>query len=162
MTKDELIAYAREQYGTEPEYLWESAPNTFVLRHRGNRKWYAVVMDVRRDRLGLPGGEIVYIMDVKCGPLLGGSYLGKRGVVPAYHMNKTHWLGVLLGSDRSGAASEAKRERTADAPARDAREPELKAQDDWLRPTADGSAADEIVTELLDLSYSQTQTKKKR
>ena len=65
MTKDELIIYAREQYGTEPEYLWESAPNTFVLRHRGNRKWYAVVMDVRRDRLGLPGEEIVYIMDVK-------------------------------------------------------------------------------------------------
>ena len=48
MTKDELIIYAREQYGTEPEYLWESAPNTFVLRHRGNRKWYAVVMDARR------------------------------------------------------------------------------------------------------------------
>lgn len=111
MTKDELIAYAREQYGTEPEYLWESAPSTFVLRQRGNRKWYAVVMDVRRDRLGLSGEEVVYIMDVKCGPLLSGSYLGKPGVVPAYHMNKTHWLGVLL----------------------------------------DGSAADETVTELLDL-----------
>ena len=67
MTPNELITYAREQYGTEPEYLWESAPNTFVLRHRGNRKWYAVVMDVRRDRLGLPGDDIVFIMDVKCG-----------------------------------------------------------------------------------------------
>ena len=116
MTKDDLITYAREQYGTEPEYLWESAPNTFVLRHRGNRKWYAVVMDVRRDRLGLPSEEIVYIMDVKCGPLLSGSYIGKPGVVPAYHMNKTHWLGILLV----------------------------------------GSAADETVTELLDLSYGQT------
>lgn len=121
MTSNELIAYAREQYGTEPEYLWESAPNTFVLRHRGNRKWYAVVMDVRRDRLGLAGEEIVYIMDVKCGPLLGGSYIGKPGVVPAYHMNKTHWLGVLL----------------------------------------DGSAADKTVTELLDLSYSETQSRKR-
>ena len=88
-----------------------------MLRHRGNRKWYAVVMDVRRDRLGLPGEEIACIMDVKCGPLLSGSYIGKPGVVPAYHMNKAHWLGVLL----------------------------------------DGSAADGIVTELLDLSYGQTQ-----
>ena len=121
MTKDELIIYAREQYGTEPEYLWESAPNTFVLRHRGNRKWYAVVMDVRRDRLGLPGEDIVYIMDVKCGPLLSGSYIGEPGVVPAYHMNKTHWLGVLL----------------------------------------DGSAVDETVTELLGLSYSETQSRKR-
>ena len=117
MTKDELISYARQQYGTEPEYLWESAPDTFVLRHRGNRKWYAVVMDVRRDRLGLDGENVVFLMDVKCGPLLSGSYLGASGVVPAYHMNKTHWLGVLL----------------------------------------DGSAADETVRELLDLSYRQTQ-----
>ena len=67
------------------------------------------------------GEDVVYIMDVKCGPLLGGSYLGKPGVVPAYHMNKTHWLGVLL----------------------------------------DGSAADETVTELLDLSYSETQSRKR-
>ncbi len=121
MTANELIAYAREQYGTEPEYLWESAPNTFVLRHRENPKWYAVVMDVRRDRLGLAGGETVYLMDVKCGPLLSGSYIGKPGVVPAYHMNKTHWLGVLL----------------------------------------DGSAADETVTELLDLSYDRTKSRKR-
>ena len=120
MTPNELIAYAREQYGTEPEYLWESAPNTFVLRHRGNRKWYAVVMDVRRDRLGLPGEELVWLMAVKCGPLLSGSYIGKPGVLPAYHMNKTHWLGVLL----------------------------------------DGSAADETVTELLELSYGQTQVRR--
>ena len=119
-------------------------------------------MDVRRDRLGLSGEEIVYITDVKCGPLLSGSYLGKPGVVPAYHMNKTHWLGVLSGSDRSGAASEAKRERTADAPAGDAQEAEPKAKGDWLRPTADGSAADETVTELLDLSYSQTKGGKRR
>ena len=76
---------------------------------------------MRRDRLGLPGEDIVYIMDVKCGPLLSGSYIGEPGVVPAYHMNKTHWLGVLL----------------------------------------DGSAVDETVTELLGLSYSETQSRKR-
>lgn len=96
MTKDELLAYVREQYGAKPEYLWESAPDAFALRHRAGRKWFAVVMDVRRSRLGLPGEDAVCLMDVKCGPLLAGSYLGKPGVVPAYHMNKTHWLGVLL------------------------------------------------------------------
>lgn len=116
MTKDELVAYAREQYGTEPEYLWERVPEAFVLRHLGNRKWYAVVMDVRRSRLGLPGEGNVCLMNVKCGPLLSGSYLGKPGILPAYHMNKTHWLSVLL----------------------------------------DGSTADEIVEELLELSYYQT------
>ena len=122
MTRDEVLAYAQDRYGAEPEYLWEKFPTGFVLRHQSNRKWFAVSMDVRRDRLGLPGEDVVYIMDVKCGPLLSGSYLGKPGVVPAYHMNKTHWLGVLL----------------------------------------DGSAANETVTELLDLSYGQTKPRKKR
>lgn len=36
------------------------------------------------------------ILDVKCVPLLSGSYIGKLGVIPAYHMNKAHWIGVLL------------------------------------------------------------------
>ena len=119
MTVNEFIAHAQERYGSEPEYLWENAPNAFVLRHQNNRKWFAVVMDVRRDRLGLSGEELVYIMDVKCGPLLSGSYLGKSGVLPAYHMNKTHWLGLLL----------------------------------------DGSAAEETVKELLELSYDLTKGK---
>ena len=102
MTKTELIAYARERYGTEPEYLWEKLPDAFVLRHAENRRWYAVVMDVQRDRLGLPGEGFVSLMDVKCGPLLSGSYLGQSGVVPAYHMNKNHWLGVLLDGSAAG------------------------------------------------------------
>ena len=96
MTKDALISYVEDRFGAAPEYLWESAPDAFVFRHQANRKWFAVVMDVRRDRLGLDGTDAVYLMDVKCGPLLSGSYLGKPGVLPAYHMNKTHWLGVLL------------------------------------------------------------------
>jgi len=47
MTRDEVIAYAQDRYGAEPEYLWEKAPTGFVLRHQSNRKWFAVSMDVR-------------------------------------------------------------------------------------------------------------------
>ena len=116
MTKDELIEYTQNRFGSEPEYLWESNPNTFVFRHQNNRKWFAVVMDVQRAKLGLPGDGVVFIIDVKCGPLLSGSYLGKPGILPAWHMNKLHWLGALL----------------------------------------DGTAADEIIRELLEISYNMT------
>ena len=104
MTKDGLISYVRSTYGAEPEYLWESAPDTFVFRHRNNRKWFAVVMDVPRSKLGLPGSDVVCLLDIKCGPLLSGSYIGKSGVVPAWHMNKLHWLGVLLDGTAEDAA----------------------------------------------------------
>ncbi len=96
MTTEQLLAYAQDTYGARPEYLWKNAPNTFVLRHGNNRRWFAVVMDVSRRKLGLDGDGVVFILDVKCGPLLSGSYLGQPGVLPAWHMNKTHWLGVLL------------------------------------------------------------------
>jgi len=95
MTIAELKEYVRNRYGVEPEYLWADFPDAFVFRHTANRRWFAVTMEVRRERLGLPGRGTVFITDVKCGPLLSGSYLGTPGVVPAWHMNKTHWLGVL-------------------------------------------------------------------
>ena len=46
--------------------------------------------------LGLPEAGRTFLLDVKRGPILGGSYLGQPGIVRAWHMNKTHWLGVLL------------------------------------------------------------------
>ena len=98
MDQAELARYARKTWGTEAEHLFSETPETYILRHRENRKWYAVVMSVPRSKLGLEGEDPVFLLDVKCGPLLSGSYLGKPGVVPAWHMNKTHWIGVLLDS----------------------------------------------------------------
>ena len=80
MTKDKLITYVQNRYGVEPEYLWEKFPAAFVLRHQSNRKWFAVSMDVRRDRMSVDGTGLVCVIDLKCGPLLGGYYLGKPGV----------------------------------------------------------------------------------
>ena len=95
-TPKELIEYVFQTYGVKPEYLWPDYPETFIFRHADNRRWFGVVMDVERGKLGLPGAGKVFLIDVKTGPLLGGSYLGQPGVVRAWHMNKTHWLGVLL------------------------------------------------------------------
>lgn len=121
MDQAELARYARETWGTEAEHLFSETPETYILRHRENRKWYAVVMSVPRSKLGLEGEDPVFLLDVKCGPLLSGSYLGKPGVVPAWHMNKTYWIGVLL----------------------------------------DGSAEEETVRELLEISYRLTAGRRK-
>lgn len=92
----EVLAYAEESFGTEPEYLWARLPEACVLRHETGGKWYGLVMPVRRDRLGLPGTEPVDILNLKCGQLLLGSLLGRPGFLPAYHMNKSQWVSVLL------------------------------------------------------------------
>lgn len=93
--RQDVLAFALEQYGTEPEYLWSSAPEYAVLRHR-NGKWYGVVMDVPRERLGLSGQGCVDVLNVKCEPELIGAFRQRDGFLPAYHMNRSHWLTVLL------------------------------------------------------------------
>ena len=93
--RQDVLAFALEQYGTEPEYLWSSAPEYAVLRH-WNGKWYGVVMDVPRERLGLSGQGCVDILNVKCEPDVIGAFRQRDGFLQAYHMNRSHWLTVLL------------------------------------------------------------------
>lgn len=121
MTRAALLQYVAEQYGVEPDHPWESDPTSAVLRHRDNKKWFALVMKIGRDRLGLSGHAPVDAMNVKCDPLMIGSMRMNTGVLPAYHMNKNHWLTVLL----------------------------------------DGTADDETVKALVDMSYALTAPKKK-
>ena len=53
-------------------------------------------MEVEREKLGLEGGGKVDVIDTKCDPLLIGSMILNDGFLPAYHMNKTHWITILL------------------------------------------------------------------
>lgn len=102
MGKQELLEWVKRQYGTEPDYPW--ADDNAVLRHRENRKWYGLVMEVERGKLGMPGAGAVCALNVKCEPVLIGSLRERPGFHPAYHMNKDKWITVRL--DGSVAAEE--------------------------------------------------------
>ena len=90
------MRYAQDVFGTEAEYLWADTPDAAVFRHPASRKWYAIIMAVSRSRLGLSGEETVDVMNVKCGTIMIGSLLSAKGFLPAYHMNKDHWISILL------------------------------------------------------------------
>lgn len=94
MNRQNVLEWALDTYGTEAEYPWND--ENAVLRHAANRKWYAVLLKVRRDRLGLDGSEEADVLNVKCDPLLIGSLLEQPGYFPAYHMSKEKWLSILL------------------------------------------------------------------
>ena len=53
MNREQLFRYVQDTYGTEPEYLWKSAPDYAVLRHVENSKWYGIVMYVGYTKLGM-------------------------------------------------------------------------------------------------------------
>ena len=94
--REAVYRYAYEKYGTKPEYLWAKFPDYAVLRHEENKKWYAVIMDIPKIRLGLKGEGRVDILELKTSPLMAGSLELEEGILPAYHMKKGAWISVLL------------------------------------------------------------------
>ncbi|MBR4578602.1 MAG: MmcQ/YjbR family DNA-binding protein [Oscillospiraceae bacterium] len=114
MTRDDLIQYGAYRYSVGAEYPWND--ENFIFRHANNRKWFAVAMRVAYRKLGIDRDGLVDIVDVKCGPLLMGAYRGQSGILPGYHMNKEHWLTILL----------------------------------------DGTAGDDLIKELLEISFDLT------
>ena len=96
MTNAEIESYIAENYGAEAEHPWEDDGESTVFRHKGNRKWFALTMKIPRDKLGLTAEGCIDIMNLKCDPILIGSFVGQPGFHPAWHMNKSHWISVAL------------------------------------------------------------------
>ena len=96
MTKQEFFAFCLSAYGTSPDNPFEDLLETAVLRHEENRKWYAIVMRVSRRKFGLNSDDRIDVVNLKLPTEMFGSFGPSDGVYPAYHMNKLHWISVLL------------------------------------------------------------------
>ena len=90
-----IFKYVQKTYGTTPEYLWQKYPEYAVLRRMDNRKWYAILMSVPRNRLGLDGNDVVDILNIKTDAGLYDFLCGEPGFLRGYHMGGK-WISVLL------------------------------------------------------------------
>ncbi len=123
--RNQLLTYALEHFGSKPEYLFASSPDTCILRHADNRKWYAIFMNVPAKNFGVTGeagnangvsgasgvsdtgnagsasagDELLSVMNVKVDPDDSPALCMQADIFPGYHMNKKHWISILL--DRS-------------------------------------------------------------
>ena len=89
-----IMAQVQEKYGNQLEYLWEKSPDTAVLRHEDNQKWYAVVMRIPWDKLEKGREGLVEAVNLKHDQV--SNLLSKKGIYPAFHMNKRYWLSLAL------------------------------------------------------------------
>ena len=96
MTKQGFLSYCLSTYGTSPDYPFDEDFETAVLRHGDTRKWYAIVMRVPRSKFGQGSDEVIDVVNLKLPMEMFGSFGAADGVYPAYHMNKLHWISVLL------------------------------------------------------------------
>ena len=91
-----LTEYIVKTYGAQPEYLWDKTPNACVFRRSDNRKWFAAVLTVKRDRLGLSGSNEEEIVDFRVDPAELPNLIDHERYFAGYHMNKKHWATVIL------------------------------------------------------------------
>ncbi len=88
-----ILEYAEKQCGT----VLIKYPDSAVLRHGGNRgKWYALIGRIAKSRLGLQGDGEVTSINVKSNPDMVSVLRRGKNFLPAYHMNKQHWVGIVL------------------------------------------------------------------
>ena len=95
--REYIFTYIKKKYKTTPEYPWAKDNTSAVFRHSDNKKWFALAMCVDRDKLGLSGEGYVDALNLKIDDMmLRDVLIQEQGIFPAYHMNKEHWITVLL------------------------------------------------------------------
>lgn len=96
MNKSKLVEYISGEYGCKEDFPFEKFQDISVFRHGDNKKWFAIFMEIEANKLGINSKERVWTVGVKCDVLLKDSFLKEKGVYPSYHMNKNHWLSIVL------------------------------------------------------------------
>lgn len=95
VNRNDVLSYVKKKYGTEPDFPWFKYPQYAVLRHRTGKKWYGLLMTIPKAKLKIAGDGNVDIINLKCDAPLA-SLFKENGIFPAYHMNKKHWISVVL------------------------------------------------------------------
>ena len=97
MDRKTFFEYIKKEYKVTPDYPWKKYPDNAVFRHSDNNKWFALVMDVARDKLGQIGAERITVVNLKIADaLFRDTIIREEGIIPAYHMNKQNWITVFL------------------------------------------------------------------
>lgn len=83
--KKQIIGYCLSLHDVYEDYPFDETWT--VMRHRQNRKCFAFIFE--------RAGNIW--INLKCDPEWRDMWIGAHAsIVQAYHMNKTHWISVIL------------------------------------------------------------------
>lgn len=123
MNRTEVIKFIHEHFPCREEHPWAKYPTYAAFKHPENGKWFALVVDIDYEKLyarapKTPTKDVVLgrsdlattdvmepqnqrtgkvdFINLKNDPDLITSLRREPGILPAYHMNKEHWLTVLL------------------------------------------------------------------
>ena len=92
----EIVAYVKNKYGDELEFLWEKSPKNAVVRRKSSNKWYAVILTIPKRKISLESDEVIEVINLHNIPKEIEKLIDYKRYFPAYHMNKKHWCTICL------------------------------------------------------------------
>jgi predicted DNA-binding protein (MmcQ/YjbR family) len=97
MQREQVLAFALTLQQAVADKPFEEDFDTTVLRHGAGGKWFGLIMNIPKKRVGIEEDGMVDVLNLKIDPEE--SYAVREmfeGIIPAYHMNKRHWISVVL------------------------------------------------------------------
>ena len=94
-----IAALIFDRYSVEPDFPWDEGEKnpSGVFRHAGNNKWFGLIMNIDRRHLDKSAdSETVDVINLKADENKTAALHKIRGVYPAYHMNHSKWISVVL------------------------------------------------------------------
>ncbi len=92
----EVISYIKEKYNDDFEFLWEKYDDSAIVRNKDNNKWYAAILTVAENKLGIDSDRIVEVIDLRYQKEKIEDIIDNYRVFPGYHMNKKSWITIKL------------------------------------------------------------------
>ena len=94
-----LMEYCERKFGTEPEAPWEDSPDAYTFKTAKRNKWYALFMTIPYKSLGLAAKGTLDVVNIKLPPEKVLDLIDRVHFFPAYHMNKKHWITIVLDKE---------------------------------------------------------------
>lgn len=86
----------RKLYRSDGDDPFSDDGTTLVYRDEVSQKWFAIFMTVKNPFD--PKGGMIDVLNLKLLPNRVQGVMDGRSIFPAYHMNKKHWVSVILDS----------------------------------------------------------------
>lgn len=98
-----LERYLLATFADTPEEF-ERFKGIYTFKHPANQKWYALALSLPFGKLDLGDEgysperleEEVEVINLKIAPAARATLISKPGIYPSYHMNKQHWVTIVL------------------------------------------------------------------
>ena len=94
-----LMEYCERKFGTEPEAPWKDSPDAYTFKTAKRNKWYALFMTIPYKSLGLVAKGTLDVVNIKLPPEKVLDLIDRVHFYPAYHMNKKHWITIVLDKE---------------------------------------------------------------